>query len=285
MATVEVTKSKAWGVGAVLVLVVIILALYGVAKDLTNPSKDGEIKKLTSVLSDAVEKITATNKTLDGVDGAVKKFPQQLKEAISDHESRLHQRKPAITKRHHLGQRNPPTIDPQKLIVSAIDGCAKMGGVLRSHAGKFECEMKPLPRRELKQEVRVEAPLSSPAPLQEGADCDAGKGHRGMLKIVDGSSRCVWEAIQPPVPQTRREPAPVRETAYYREPLREVYYEDAPQQQEASSGGSSWLPWVAAAAVLGGIIYSNRSRGNPPVTRVGGPVNPAPLGGPINPIP
>lgn len=289
MTTIEVTKSNKQAIGAVIVLIIIILLLWGLGSSM-NPSKDGEMQKLTTAVTSAVEKMTTQNKTIDDIDGAVRKFPAQLREAIIEHEDRMHVKKPVAVNcclppkqrvkpiRRLPEVQKPQPVDKVAIVSSALQDCNSFGGALILREGKIICDMK-------KAEILPIERVAQPTPLQEGGECDAGKGHIGTLKIVDGKSRCVWEVAHAPV-QQRREQAQVRETVYYREPLREVYYEEEPQEEASSSSGfGSWLPWVAAA-VVGGIIYNNSRRNTAPIATavVGGPVNPAP-GGPVNPFP
>lgn len=289
MATVEITKSNKWAIGAVIVLIIIILLLWGVVSSM-NSSNDGEMQKLATAVTKAVDKMATQNKTINDIDGAVKKIPSQLREAIIDHENRMHSKKPVVsrtspTKKKRVkpirklpeGQKSRP-VDKVAIVSSALQDCNSFGGVLTLREGKIICDIN-------KADTPPAEKVAQPTPLQEGAECDAGKGHKGVLKVVDGTSRCVWEVAQAPVQQVRREQSPVRETVYYREPLREVYYEEEPQEEASSSGFGSWLPWVAAA-VVGGIIYNNNRRNTAQIAPaiIGGPVNPAP-GGPVNPMP
>lgn len=292
MATIETAKSNnKWTIGAIIALIIIILMMWGVGSSM-NPSKDGEMQKLTTAVTAAVGEMSIQNKTIDGIDGAVKKFPAQLREAIGDHEGRMHSKKPAVVncclspKKKVMPIRKLPEVQKQKtqpvdkvaIVSSALQDCNSFGGVLVLRKGKIVCDIKKA------ETIHVEK-VAQPTPLQEGAECNAGKGNRGVLRVVDGTLRCVWEAAQAPVQQVRREQAPIREV-YYREPLREVYYEEEPQEEVSSSSGfGSWFPWVAAA-VVGGIIYNNNRRNTAQIAPaiVGGPVNPAP-GGPVNPVP
>ncbi|TAN37198.1 hypothetical protein EPN27_00010 [Patescibacteria group bacterium] len=289
MATVEMTKSNKWAIGAIVALVIIILMLWGVGVSMGS-SRDGEMQKLTTAITTAVDKMATQNKTIDGIDGAVKKFPAQLREAIGDHEKRLHSKKPVVRKATALKpirklpevqRAMPKPVDKVAIVSNALQDCNSFGGTLILREGKVVCDIKkadePKPATEK---------VAQPAPLQEGAECDAGKGRKGVLRVVDGTSRCVWETVQAPVQQARREPAPAPREVYYREPLREVYYEEEPQEEASSSSGfGSWLPWVATA-IVGGIIYNNSRRNTTALSPAvaGGPVNPAP-GGPVNPVP
>lgn len=293
MATKKITESNKWAILAIIALVLIILLMWWVGGSMSS-SKDSEMQKLTTAVTKAVDKMATQNKTIGDIDGAVKKIPNQLREAIINHENRMHSKKPATVncclppKQRVKPIRRLPEVQKQKpkpvvvdkvaIVSSALQDCNSFGGVLILRDGKIVCDIK-------KTETILVEKVAQPTPLQEGAECDAGKGHTGTLKIVDGKSRCVWEVAHAPVQQVRREQAPVRETVYYREPLREVYYEDEPQEEASSSGFGSWLPWVAAA-VVGGIIYNNNRRNNAPMSTavIGGPVNPAP-GGPVNPVP
>lgn len=289
MATIEVTKSNnKWAVGAIVALIVIILMLWGIGGSIES-SKDGEMQKLTTAVTNAVGKMENQNRTIDGIDGAVKKFPAQLREAIDDHQKHFH--KKPVVRNKTAAQRpirklsetqKPQPVDKVAIVSSALRDCNSFGGVLILREGKIICDMKKADNQPAAEKV------AQPTPLQEGAECDAGKGHKGVLRIVDGTSRCVWEKAQAPVQQVRHEQTPVREAVYYREPLREVYYEEEPQETSSSGGFGSWLPWVATA-VVGGLIYNNYRRNTtapiaPAIVGGGGPVNPAP-GGPVNPVP
>src|SRR3989344_1484784 len=97
MATVEMTKSNKWAIGAIVALVIIILILWGVGGSISS-SKDEEMQKLTTAIKGAVDNMTTQNKTINDIDVAVKKFPAQLREAIIDHEERLH-KKPVVVSR------------------------------------------------------------------------------------------------------------------------------------------------------------------------------------------
>ncbi|MGB2580593.1 MAG: hypothetical protein WBC83_02765 [Minisyncoccia bacterium] len=289
MATVEITKSNKWAIGAIVALVIIILILWGVGSSMSS-SKDGEMQKITTAITTAVDKMATQNKTIDDIDGAVKKFPAQLMEAIGDHEKRLHKKivvrskSPApkpIRKLPEVQKWKPQPVDKVAIVSRALQDCNSFGGALMLREGKIICDMKKADNTPPVEKV------AQPTPLQEGAECDSGKGHKGILRVVDGTSRCVWETAQAPVQQVRREQAPLRETGYYREPLREVYYEEEPQEEASSSSSfGSWLPWIATA-VVGGIIYNNNRRNTTALAPavVGGPVNPAPGGGPVNPLP
>jgi len=291
MTTIEITRSNKKAIGAVIVLIIIILLLWGVGSSM-NSSNDGEMQKLTTAVTSAVGEMSLQNKIIGDIDGAVKKIPSQLREAIIDHEGRMHSKKPdvvncclspkkkvkAIRKLPEVQKQKPQHVDKVAIVSSALQDCNSFGGVLVLREGKIVCDIK-------KIETTPVEKVAQPTPLQEGAECNAGKGNRGVLRVVDGTLRCVWEAALAPVQQVRREQAPIREV-YYREPLREVYYEEESQEEASSSSGfGSWLPWVAAA-VVGGIIYNNSRRNTAPMAPaiVGGPVNPAP-GGPVNPVP
>lgn len=289
--TIEVTKSNKWIIWALIALIVIILMLCALGGSIDS-SKDGEMQKLTTAVTAAVDKMATQNKTIGDIDGAIKKIPSQLREAIIEHEDRMHSKKPMVISRARPPRQNvkpvrklpeaqtqrPQPVDKIAIVSSALQDCNSFGGVLILREGKIVCDMK---KADIIPPVEK---VAQPAPLQEGAECDAGKGNKGILKIVDGASRCVWEVAQAPVQQVRHEPTPVRETVYYREPLREVYHEEETQEASSSGGFGSWLPWIAAA-VVGGIIYNNRRNTGSAPAIVGGPINPAPGGGPVNPFP
>lgn len=291
MATVEITRSNKWGIGAIFALIVIIFLLL-MAVGSTDSSKDGEMQKLSTAVTNAVDKMSLQNKTIDDIDGAVKKIPGQLREVIIEHEDRMHSKKPDVvscclpTKKKVKPIRKlpevqkPQPVDKVAIVSSALQDCNSFGGVLILREGKIVCDIKNT------ETLLVVGKVAQPTPLQEGVECDAGNGRHGVLKIVDGVSRCVWEEVKA---------SPTRAVGYSEQarfsappprsyPPEQRYY---PPVQQAESSSGSWVPWAIAAAVTGVILYKNNRRATtlPPVALSGGPVNPAPLGGPINPVP
>lgn len=255
--TIEVTKGKAWGFGAILILIVILLGLAFAA---TNMLQGNDAKKMSEKVDDLLKKVTATNETIEGVDGAVKKFPQQLKEAIADHEQRLHRRKP----------------------------------VHRTAAKKHA----PLIKNEQAQVTKITAAKADEIGVPAQAIKECTEKFNGEI-VLDGKN-IVCRPIKPQVVEQRKEEsAPVKTTTTPPAPKEDFYdrvvapapapvyraAEDVSQQQPAKvaeSSGSSWVPWVLGAGGALLLISSLRKGSSPALVQ--GPVNPAP-GGPVNPVP
>lgn len=206
--------------------------------------------------------------------------PGKIEEAIKDHESRLHSKKP-LTKRHASAgkQKVVPAknIDTVALLANAIKSCADRGGELVSEGGKVICAPKvaSLPIQTTQPKV---AQLDT---SKVGTPCPGG-GRSGTYQIINGQVACLLDGV-----------VRVTESSYHREPevvdpeSRRPAYDRNMDPSLEDSGyyeedkGSSWLPWgIAAGALAWGL---NRNTSSAPAAAVATGRLPAVITGPAGP--